>query len=686
MFIPVSIHIKNLTSHTDTFFEFKQGESVLVNGINLDDIGQEKNGSGKSGLTEAISLAITGKTIRDATNRDLITDFKDSGEVIFILFNSSLQKNLNIHRTIFADSNPQTCKVWYDGEKPIVKANVLHYATWILEEIGISEDDFFSYYIITKENYKPFFSITDGSKKTIVNRFSGANEIDKVEPLIKNDLLVQERQKINIDQKIAVERSRLSIFKDDLLELNSQSNSNSIKEAKILKLKEIEGLKEELSSATQSTASNQKEVINLSTKINNFINQYEEQIKVLKVTEEGLEISIRQFKAEIETIEDTENIKVNNINIKVKSKETELKSVKIELNQIEREIQNLENQLLDSISCPHCYKEFNLQDEKLDIDKTRDRTIPDLKYQKEVFEKETLNIDKEIKDLELEIKNLKNLITEKTKNIRENISLEQTKLTAFTIKIKDLVQKKKEEDRILEELVKSKNSKIKLETSLIKNEEDFNTQINIILNSITKLGIVDQDKILELESKIITSQQNLLELEEGLQVIVDEISRLTTWQLNFKKFKSYLANKSLSNISDYTNLFLNKIGSQLSITLDGYRLLSDGKLKEELTTIVNRNGLVVGKYGRFSGGERGRIDFSNILGLQEICNLNAKNGLDLLLLDEALDSLDGLGLGLLMEGTFELSKTIMIISQVSIKSSIVTTLKVIKQNGTSTIN
>jgi exonuclease SbcC len=58
---------------------------------------------------------------------------------------------------------------------------------WLWKTIGISKDDFFSFFLITKENYKPFLLVGDTKKKEIINRFSGADKVDAAFPLIETD-------------------------------------------------------------------------------------------------------------------------------------------------------------------------------------------------------------------------------------------------------------------------------------------------------------------------------------------------------------------------------------------------------------------------------------------------------------------------------------------------------------------
>ena len=72
MYKPEKLTIKNLLSHKETIFEFKDGIAVMVTGENKDDDGQESNGSGKSALIEGISIAITGKPFRKVKDMDMI--------------------------------------------------------------------------------------------------------------------------------------------------------------------------------------------------------------------------------------------------------------------------------------------------------------------------------------------------------------------------------------------------------------------------------------------------------------------------------------------------------------------------------------------------------------------------------------------------------------------------------------
>jgi ABC-type hemin transport system ATPase subunit len=129
------------------------------------------------------------------------------------------------------------------------------------------------------------------------------------------------------------------------------------------------------------------------------------------------------------------------------------------------------------------------------------------------------------------------------------------------------------------------------------------------------------------------------------------------------------------------------MGSNLAIKIDGYKTLASKKVKEQISTSVLRDGFDSGSYGKFSGGERGRIDICNIVGMQELISLNAGHGkgLDMLLADEILESVDVQGMECIINSLQSLGKTIMLVSQNEINTLAEYTLTIQKKNKVSTI-
>jgi exonuclease SbcC len=198
--------------------------------------------------------------------------------------------------------------------------------------------------------------------------------------------------------------------------------------------------------------------------------------------------------------------------------------------------------------------------------------------------------------------------------------------------------------------------------SCSKSLEEAQTALQSLQN-----GTSNKEKVDELTEKIEEALKEEEALTKKIEALTKKIEATKAWEINFKNFKSHVANQSISNIADYTNLFLQSMGTNLSISIEGYRTLSNKKISEKITTQVLRNGLDAGSYGKFSGGERGRIDIAAILGLQELINLNCPfgTGLDLLVIDEVMDQVDPLGLESIIGSLQSLGKIVMIVSQQS---------------------
>jgi len=123
----------------------------------------------------------------------------------------------------------------------------------------------------------------------------------------------------------------------------------------------------------------------------------------------------------------------------------------------------------------------------------------------------------------------------------------------------------------------------------------------------------------------------------------------------------------------------------MQIRWEGMKMLSDGKLKEEINAIILRD-LGQRKFKSLSGGERARLDYSMILTLQRMINYTNKyGGLDFLSTDETCEGLDALGLSDLMKSFSNLNKTILLTTHVVNRTISDNILLIRKVNGVSEI-
>lgn len=400
----------------------------------------------------------------------------------------------------------------------------------------------------------------------------------------------------------------------------------------------------------------------------------------------------------------------------------EKKETRESINEYEKFIAEINTHLAGTIECPKCAHKFILNEREYNIDEACEnkRTAEGelaglnnylrevLELQEEVYRVEQVEINKQASDsqgeidvdrqkinkaigvTESSIEDAKQEINKKVlaeqEKVKDDIYKNSVDTTSLDKYILEINNQKSEEDGKLRDI---KNSIQQFEQSIEREKSsivNLETQINTLQNQIDLALKVDRSKIEELEAKTIELIEKEEELAAKLELLTTEKKNIDSWGINFKSFKSHLANKSLANIEQFTNMYLKDMGSNISIEIEGYKVLTNKKLKEEISTIVKKDGFPIGSYGKFSKGERSRIDICNVLANQNLINLNSKTGgIDMLFVDEILDACDSTGIENIITACQATKKTIMIISQNEIQSMPKYTLVIQKENKVSRI-
>lgn len=695
MYRPKSLQITNIISHRNSTYRFRQGEAVIIIGQNADDLGQKGNGSGKSAFIESLALAFIGTSIRDVKTKELITNDQDSGEVDLILENTATNKDLRIWRKFYSNTKSAECKIWLgEGDNNEIKlSDINEYNKWIFAEIGLSKEDFFNFFLITSDNYNPFLKVSDTKKKEIINRFSGADNIDSVFPSIKADIDKLEGEKIQLGKDQAGWVAKAEVYAGQLTEIEAKLDPENINHLRGLKEADIVDFKVN-AEEDQRTLDIKTTELNAAKKaVTDF--DLEAKTKVIdeKIATEKATAQPRiekkatlttqrtavkdQFKDRIEATQKLET-----------ETATSLKEAEESLKDFEKFESEVSKKLEDTIECPNCQHKFSLRDKEFNVTEakellpglvediqefksritifkiTQNTTIPqqkqginnDVLKAQEDLNKKILAIDEESGTSQ---KLINTLLLEK-QTAQQSYGILQQRVTTLQSSF-DSAKRTVEQNKI----------KLQTLTEELNNigKDDFKTEIDELLKK-TEEALKEEEKV-----------------KQALEKKEKEIEATKAWETNFKNFKSHVANQSIKNVADYTNLFLQSMGTNLAINIEGYKLLSTGKVKEKIDTTVLRNGFDAGSYGKFSGGERGRIDICAIMALSELINLNCPHnkGLDLLVCDEILDQVDVTGLESIVDSLQNLGKTVCIVSQNEINALKEHTVIMRKENGITTI-
>lgn len=320
---------------------------------------------------------------------------------------------------------------------------------------------------------------------------------------------------------------------------------------------------------------------------------------------------------------------------KLKSEIEEL-SDKIGDNQLLK--RNIQAEIDVEVICPECGKKI-IPNSKLNL-------TP--KTAKKALEKVELELSNQNETYELKRKESKSLLSEIEENDELNILLNDKKL-----KKESLERKLKGYEKELSELKNNDNNSQKKKITV----------------------------------KIVESEKELEVVNNNMKPINDEIEMLKFWKFSMGKngFITYLANKSVKVIEGVTNSFLRKFGVDISVVINGFKINHKGELKEKIEVFID-DGVKECSFMVRSGGERGRVTLAGVLGIHHLINMSTNGrGLNLLLLDEAFEGVDTLGVESIIKIFEKIGITILVISQnITDEFHNENSLYVVKENGVST--
>jgi len=675
MWKPLRLYVQNLGSHLETEYKFVSGKPTLIQGVNLDDPEQESNGSGKSVLIDACAYALTGSFLRKVRDEEMINDNAQQAIVEMSLTNARLKQDLTIRRTLFRKKTSELEVIINDIPQKDKFPSINDGNTFLIKLLGVNREDLLNFYLISKEKYVSFYRSSDNDKKGVISRFSNANLIEGVDTIIQREVEEIDVRLRGIEVKIEHNKSQIEVYenliKETLVnhEREAQIAVDEIK-GKIKKLEEenvellesINVYKADILTLQKGEETFKKLLSQLQTQIDSFKSlSFEKEMNELEEIQKANLLEQEEIGKKQQALRDKKQEHLDEIK--------DLDKIYLELNHKKQDLSNL---LVGRIACPKCTHEFILGK---DID---------VKVS-----------EKKIKEFEADMA----IITEEREKIHKKIEMLGVAFTQLDLEKKEnqadyqvLLQEKKQYDLKIEEHDKqlkglrtsyqsTESDMFKIQRTIKQKENDimsFESQIetNTTLivthtNSAEFLSkITVTEKVEPYQVKIDNLKAEFPEMDKEKEEIDHDRFVKSEWVQHFKRFRTHLANKAIKNIEGYVNLFLKKMGSNLQVEIEGYKTLADGTVREKIAPTVLRNGRVFGNFYKCSGGEKGRIELGTVLTEQALINLSSPSGgLDLLFVDEILDSVDGRGFQSMAKSLNGLKKTVMLISHVNIASN-----------------
>lgn len=157
---------QNLCAFRELDYYLSQGVATLVFGDNKDNESQRSNGSGKSALLEAIAVGVTGGPMRKVKNEEIIRDDADECWVCLTFDNDASDELFTVERQLSRKgASVVTCHIKRAGEAvetdEAVQPSVDAYNKYILEKLGITRDELYNNFLLSKYKYSDFLSSSD---------------------------------------------------------------------------------------------------------------------------------------------------------------------------------------------------------------------------------------------------------------------------------------------------------------------------------------------------------------------------------------------------------------------------------------------------------------------------------------------------------------------------------------------
>lgn len=691
----IKINIQNLASIKEQSYYFKEELATII-GINKDtsssinsNISDEEliklplsnlksNGSGKTTIIEALHICLLGSCIREKINlRDLIRNGEESMKIELICRNSQLGlSKIRIIREVFKNQNKTSkIEIFEKKEGELKEIQVPRTSSegmdnYILNYyIGLSKEDIDNFFIIQKDKFRSFVSLSDQKKKDILSRFTGISNFGFVEEKLEEEIKSWRQDKENKEKEISKFEGQKESYQEMINEMLNQKDFEKEKQDRIEKINiKISRKKEDNKKKEIENLQFDKKIIKLEEDLiiwqkrqkrySNYIENYSFEEQFIKLRKEKGDIN-KDIKEINEAISVAEDLKKG----KRKSK-----------NQIEVVINRYKTLLKNLIKCPHCNFEFNPED---------NTSKEDIKKGINKESKKENKIDEEIQEINNDLKELEEFLKIKKKFLEEVGAkidvLNNRKDRIIDIgeyinsKISD-IQKKIEK---LNNIIENNKSIIIFNSDYIKN---FEKQIESIeketFESIVQNSKKYKDNISKIDKDIKIKSEERDNIDKQIQLSKDSI-------LNYGLFKNYLYNKIILQIECVVNNYLQNF-SDLSVQIKGNKTLADGKsVRDEITCLVSRKGEEI-SYFLLSSGEKAFIDISFILTFQKILNTTSNNGLDFLILDEITGTIDCANQEELLQSINVIKKPILFITHIPTISDFNTTY-IIKENNTSRI-
>lgn len=545
----IRMQVENFLSYEEAKIELGTPGFWLVSGVNLDTESSDGNGSGKSGLIEALVWCLYGDLLRESPSKDAIVrkggdrcrvevEFEANGETYKVTrrrHRSTSKTTISLHVL--------TSGSWAE----ISPGSVAESNKQIVQTLGIKQEDFLLTSIFASYIGNNFATVKDSDKKQFLSRVYELDIFDKLLEKYKDKLQRVSREIFSLEVSIKAQEDRENEARE------------SYEKKRISAEREIQERQQSISSAEELLASTcpRRDLISVILL---------EKKKLLVEMQGSLQ--------------------------KNREDEIRLDALNSDLRREEKIIEDTSSALWSPyLICSSCGQDL-LDEAKKEYVRKLQETLDKINREHEV-------VLARKKDLEAQISTC-TTSSEKISSLQETIA--------------DLEKVHRE----LSDTISSLSEKVRVLRSLPDPAE-----------SLREL----EDLLAEYSQKISTLRGKFVKLQGE-----KDLYNLLAFALGPRGVVSYVLDRSVDQLNSYLEHVSRTLyAGDYSVWLSSTKELKDGRDANVITLQYSTSG---GSFGLSSGGEKRKAEIALFLAVNYLLTSQGRGTTNLIMLDEALDSLD----------------------------------------------
>lgn len=672
---------QNFLSLRDIELELDERGLVLICGENRDNPDFQSNGAGKSSITESLAYVLYGRTMRGIRGDDVVNNVSKKNCKVMLDIEDDDGTQYRISR--FRKHSQQGNKFYlYCNGKDITPKSEADFTQFIVNLLQMDYLTFTSSIMYSSSSFK-FSSATDSELKAAFDTLLGFDIYKDCQDEAKSELRVVQSKIDDISGKVDTCNSEISRVESEVEEaiVNQSEFNDSVQQ----EITEIEESIAENDETIKSIESEIEEVDDALSELDSDIETLESLVdKSKKAVEKSQEISdelsnCKDLLAKYDKDVTRADAEISKMQSKIESNDSMISRLTSKKSSLEAKIKDVTSSI--GTPCPTCGQPLT-EDSVASAISELEAQIKELDEEITEYTESSDELKSKISELE-ESKNT-------TESNKTDIQARIDELSSLYKKSSKLRDKYQELVQRLSELNKDKNTYVVKKEKLSGKIELLKDRINNSNKTIESKKSMSNpyDSIIDnLNQKRQKLEESIKGHQEVLKTYEDERKLCDFWCKAYSNsgIKSLLLDDVTPYLNRQANKYLRKLSSDhMEIVFSTQSTLKSGEVREKFSVeVINSDG--GSSYASNSSGEKKRVDIAINLALQSLVASRSNKKLNLIILDEILDSLDDAGvehiMSLLQEISNDKSSVFVISHNDSIKSVFTNTITVVKENG-----